>query len=119
MKRSHRAAVGIAAALSLCLAATAFAHPEQAGGGMEHGMRHGAMGSGGAGHMAGQQLMTPEERSALQEKMRNAQTPEERQKLAEATRAEMQRRAEEKGVASHQHRGPGAGIGPDSGMQSR
>jgi Spy/CpxP family protein refolding chaperone len=42
--------------------------------------------------------VTPEERSAFQEKMRNAKTPEERQKLAEANRAEMQKRAQEKGI---------------------
>jgi Spy/CpxP family protein refolding chaperone len=52
--------------------------------------------------------MTPEERTALQEKMRNAKTPEERQKLAQATRDEMQKRAKEKGVTpatteQHQH----------------
>ena len=70
---------------------------------MGPGMMHG----GFAGPMAGQQLMTPEERTALQEKMRNARTPEERQKLAEANRAEMQKRAKEKGITlpePHLHR---------------
>lgn len=102
MKRSHKFAVGILASLGLGFAVAAYAHPGGMGGGkgpgagMQHGMSggmgHGAMG-GGAGPMAG--LMTPEERTALQEKMRNAKTPEERQKLGEATRAEMQKRAQE------------------------
>jgi len=108
MKRSHKFAVGILASLGLGFAvAAAYAHPGGMGGGMgpgamggtQHemssGMGHGAMGGGAAGPMAGQQLMTPEERTALQEKMRNAKTPEERQKLGEATRAEMQKRAQE------------------------
>jgi TRAP-type C4-dicarboxylate transport system substrate-binding protein len=50
--------------------------------------------------------MTPEERQALREKMHNAATPEERQKLAETTRAEMQKRAKEKGITLPQHSGP-------------
>jgi hypothetical protein len=57
------------------------------------GMGHGAMGGGAAGPMAG--LMTPEERTALQEKMRNAKTPEERRKLGEAAHEEMQKRAKD------------------------
>lgn len=79
-------------------------------GGMQHGVQGGrgpgGMGHGQAGHGAGAQLMTPEERAALQEKMRNAKTPEERQKIAEATRTEMQRRATEKGVTLPEQRGP-------------
>jgi len=78
-------------------------------GGMQHGaqggMQHGGMG-GGAGHGAGQQLMTPEERTALQEKMRNAKTPEERQQIATATRTEMEKRAKEKGITLPEHSGP-------------
>jgi len=69
-------------------------------------MGHGAMGHGAAGMGAGHSLMTPEERTALQEKMRNAKTPEERQKLAQATRDEMQKRAKEKGTTLPQHGGP-------------
>ena len=98
MKRSHKAAAGIVAALSLGAAATAFA---QMGG-----MQHGTMGQGPAGMGAGHSLMTPEERTALQEKMHNAKTPEERQKLAQATRDEMQKRAKEKGITLPQHGGP-------------
>jgi len=68
------------------------------------------MGHGQAGHGAGAQLMTPEERATLQEKMRNA-TPEERQQIAEATRTEMQKRAREKGVTLPEPRGAQAGTG--------
>ena len=78
-------------------------------GGMQHGTQggtqHGGMG-GGAEHGAGQQLMTPEERTALQEKMRNAKTPEERQQIATATRTEMEKRAKEKGITLPEHSGP-------------
>ena len=122
MKPTYKFAAGVIASLGLGIAvATAYANPGQMGGGMEHGkggmqhgakggtqhgaqggmqhgtqggMQHGSMG-GGAQHGAGQQLMTPEERTALQEKMRNAKTPEERRKLGEANRAEMQKRAQE------------------------
>src|SRR3990170_8173608 len=93
MKRSHKVAAGVVAALSLGVAAAVFAHPGQMGGGMgpamKGGMGPGRMAGGPAGFAAGQQLMTPEERTAIQEKMRSAKTPEERQKLAEATRTEM------------------------------
>lgn len=86
-------------------------------GGMQHGaqggMQHGGMGSG-AQHGAGQQLMTPEERTALQEKMRNARTPEERQQIATATRAEMQKRATEKGITLPEGRGPNTGTAPQA-----
>jgi len=132
MKQSHKLAAGVIASLGLGLAiATAYAQPGQMGGGMGHemkgGMQHGAKGEmqhgakggmqhgtkggmqhggmGGAGHGAGQQLMTPEERTAMQEKMRSASTPEERQQIAAANRAEMQKRAQEKGVTLHEGRG--------------
>jgi hypothetical protein len=94
-------------------------------GGMQHGakdgMQHGAKGGtqhggmgGGAGHGAGQQLMTPEERTALQEKMRNAKTPEERQQIATATHAEMQKRAQEKGITLPEQHGPRFGTTPQA-----
>ena len=129
MKQSHKLAAGIIASLGLGVAvATAYAHPGQMGGGTEHGkggmqhgmkggMQHGAQGGhdsarghGGAGHGDGAQLMTPEERTALREKMRNAKTPEERQEIAQANRAEMQKRAQEKGVTLREHRGPRGGA---------
>jgi len=132
MKQSHKFAVGVVASLGLGIAvAAAYANPGQAGGGMgphtkgvqhsatggmQHGAKggtqHGAMGGGAAGHGTGQQLMTPEERTAVQEKMRNAATPEERQKLAEATRTEMQKRAQEKGITLPEGRAPRAGTAP-------
>jgi len=111
MKFSRKIAIGAAAALGLA-AGVVIAHPGQMGGGMgEHGpmggmghgpmagMQHGPMAGMGQGPMGGQQLLTPEERSAFQEKMRNAKTPEERQKIAEAQRTEMHKRAAERGVA--------------------
>jgi hypothetical protein len=106
MKRSHKFAVGILASLGLGFAvAAAYAHPggmgggtgPEAMGGMQHGMNggvgHGAMGGGTMGPTAG--LMKPEERAALQEKMRNAKTPEERRKIGEAAHADMHKRAQE------------------------
>src|SRR5688572_25135730 len=109
-RQSYKFAAGIVASLGLGIAvATAYAHPGQMGAGMEHGkgamqggMQHGTKegmqhGKGGeqhgarhgqdsarghgAGHGAGAGPMTPEERTALREKMRNA-TPEERQQIA-------------------------------------
>jgi hypothetical protein len=79
-------------------------------GGMGPGMM---MHGGFAGPAAAQQLMTPEEQRALIEKMQNAKTPEERQKLAEANRAEMEKRAREKGITLPQPHGPRAGFGPN------
>src|SRR5687768_3135232 len=127
MKRSHKTAAGIVAALSLGVAVAAFAQPGPMNDGngpgkaaMQHGkmggMQHGAMGGhGSAGTGGAHALMTPEERTALQAKMQNAKTPEERQKLAQATRQEMQKRAKEKGIALPEHRGPrGAAFGSDT-----
>ena len=85
-------------------------------GGMQHGAKGGSQhgGMGGAGHGAGQQLMTPEERTALQEKMHTAKTPEERQQIAAANRAEMQKRATEKGITLPEGRGPSTGTTPQA-----
>ena len=123
MKRSYKIAAGIVAVAGLGLAAASlYAHPG------EMGMGHGMMGGMGPGMMQhggfggpgiGQQLMTPEERSALQEKMRSAKTPEERQKLAEANRAEMEKRAKEKGITLPEHRGPHMGFGPNFGTPAQ
>ena len=119
MKQSHKFAAGVVASLGLGIAAAlAYAHPGQMGdgmgpqmkGGMQHGMKGGmgpgAMKGGPAGPAAAQELMTPEERTALQEQMRNAKTPEERQQIATATRTEMEKRAKEKGITLPEHRGP-------------
>ena len=131
MKQSYKFAIGVVASLGLGIAAAAaYAHPGQMGGGMgphmQDGMQHGAMagmqhgarggtgygpmGAGATGHGVGQQLMTPEERTALREKMRNAATPEERQSIAAENHAEMQKRATEKGITLPAHRGPHFGT---------
>jgi Spy/CpxP family protein refolding chaperone len=117
MKRSSKIAVGIVASLGLGLAvASAYAHPEHMGRGMGPGGMGGMKQGANCDHkMMGQQLMTSEERTTLREKMHSAATPEERQKLAEATRTEMQKRAKEKGITLPEHRGPGAGFGPNTG----
>ena len=126
MKRSRKLAVGVVAALGLGVAVAAvYAQPGPMGGGMgphmkggmQHGMKGGmgpGAGHGPAGQGAGHALMTPEERTAIQEKMRNAKTPEERQKLAEATRTEMQKRAKEKGITLPEGRGPRFGTTPQA-----
>jgi|GEM_PF-461385 len=81
-------------------------------GGPQHGMK-GAMQHGNQAPQAAQQLMTPEERTAMQDKMRSAKTPEERQQIATATRTEIQKRAAEKGITLPEQRGPhGQGMGP-------
>ena len=130
MKRSHKLATAVALSLGLGLAAGVYAQPGQMGGGMgpgmhggmQHGMKGGmgpgAMKGGPAGPAAAQQLMTPEERTALQEKMRNAKTPEERQQIAQATRAEMQKRAQEKGITLPEHRGPRGRMGTGPAAQA-
>lgn len=146
MKQSQKFAASVIASLGLGLAvAAAYAQPGQMGsgmgphmqGGMQHGamagMQHGAKGGaqhamaggrghggmsgGAAGHGAGPELMTQEERSAMIEKMHNAATPEERQKVIAENRAEMQKRAQEKGITLPEHRGPHAGFGPRSGTR--
>jgi len=141
MNSTRKWIIGIGATFSLGLAAAAVsAHPGQMGGGMQHGMRGGEQHGmqGGMGHgmqhgrhegkgphgvrqgerspQAAQQLMTPEERTALQEKMRSAKTPEERQQIATATRTEMEKRAKEKGITLPEHRGPRGrhGTGPNT-----
>lgn len=74
--------------------------------GDKHAKRGETKGHGEHGSKAAQSLATPEERSAMQEKMRAAKTPEERQQIASANRAEMQKRATEKGITMPEHRGP-------------
>jgi hypothetical protein len=71
--------------------------------GMEHGMK------GQRSEMS--KLMTSEERTEMRAKMHAAKTPEERQALRTSMRAEMQKRAQEKGITlpdgrdgdKHQH----------------
>lgn len=122
MNKSHKVVVGVIAAAGLGLAvASAYADPHGAStdtgphaqGGMQHGMKGamgpGAMGHGAAGQGAEHAGLTPEERTALQEKMRNAKTPEERQKIAGTMSSEMQKRVQAKDASHSEHRGPGAG----------
>ncbi len=133
MKRSYKVAAGMVASLGLGMAVLAHAHDGKMGEGIGHGamgagmdhgsmmqgmsggMAHGGMGHGGMGQgrMGGQQLMTPEERTAFREKMRNAATQEERQKLAETNRSELQKRAKEKGITLPEGPGPRAGSGAE------
>jgi len=72
-------------------------------------------GRGGQPRLYGAELMTPEERDAYIEKMRSAKTQEERRKLRDEHRAEMQKRAKEKGVTLPEPRGPGAGRSSGAG----
>jgi hypothetical protein len=127
MTRTSRIAIGFAAALAFS-AATALAHGGGwgMGHGMGYAMGQGCGGygpgagagefcpggprgqggwgggpgawGGGPGAVAGQQLFTAEERAAFRDKMRNAATADERRKLADAQRAEVQKRAAEKGI---------------------
>ena len=66
----------------------------------------------GTPRMYGYELMTPEERQAYIDKMRAAKTPEERTKLRDEHRAEMQKRAKEKGVTLSEPGGRGGPGGP-------
>lgn len=126
MTKLNKTAIAIALTLGVT---AAYAQPGQMRGNMEHGAQNGqhqgmqhdmkdrmhkgmnhdgnkhTKGHGEHGSKAAQSLATPEERSAMQEKMRAAKTPEERQQIASANRAEMQKRATEKGITTPEHRG--------------
>ena len=75
--------------------------------GQGHDMHNGM----GKGHgMKGQRsemskLMTPEERTEMRSKMQAAKTPEERQAIRTSMRAEIQKRAQEKGISVPAHPG--------------
>jgi hypothetical protein len=101
-------------------------------GSMGHGGKHGgqhaqrgegcdaAKGQTPRGPQTGQSLITPEERTAMREKMQNAKTPEERQQIAQANRAEIEKRAAEKGITLPEHRGhQGHGMGPNAAPATR
>lgn len=96
--------------------------------GGKHGAQHAQRGEGcdaaknqtPRGPQTGQSLITPEERSAMREKMQNAKSPEERQQIAQANRAEMEKRAAEKGITLPEHRGhQGHGMGPNAAPATR
>ena len=68
----------------------------------------------------GYQLMTPAERTAHRDKMRQAKTAEEREQIRAAHHAEMQIRAKQKGLTLPDmpaNRGPGSGPGGGAGRQ--
>jgi hypothetical protein len=121
-KKRRKAIIGVAVVAALGAAGLVLAHPGAGFGpggfgprfmqGMGPGMGPPMMRSGFAGPMAAQQLMTPAEQQAFIEKMLNAKTPEERQKLADANRAEMEKRAKEKGITLPAAHGPFGGMGP-------
>lgn len=132
MTRHLHTALGALATIGLALGASvAIAHSPGMGGGTEgrmgehgamagsmhagamHGAMHGSMHGGGG--MAGQELMSPQERDALREKMAAAKTSEERQALAAATRADMEKRAKERGAALPDPSGQRGGMGAQHG----
>ena len=141
MKSFNKTAAAIAISLALGVVAVAYAQPGQMHGKMEHGAQAGmqhdmkdrmkqgmnrdggkpanrgeAKGHGEHDSQAAQSLATPEERSAMHDRMRAAKTPEERQQIATSNHAEMQKRAAEKGITLPEHRGPqGRGTGPNAG----
>lgn len=69
-------------------------------------MRGHRMGAHAGGTKRGEPLMTTEEHQAFRAKMRDATTPEERQRVAQANRAEMKKRAKERGITQPEQRGP-------------
>ena len=69
-------------------------------------------------HVYGEEVMTPQERQAYIDKIRAAKTPEERTKLRDEHRAEMQKRAQEKGVTLQEPQRGGKGA-PRGGRQSK
>ncbi len=125
-KKWRKALIGVAVVAALGAAGLVVAHPGAGfgpggfgpgfmrgmGAGMGPGMGPAMMHGGFAGPAAARQLMTPEEQQVFIEKMQNATTPEERQKLAEANRAEMEKRAKEKGITLPEPHGPFGGMGP-------
>ncbi|MGF1547483.1 MAG: hypothetical protein ACFCUG_09155 [Thiotrichales bacterium] len=84
----------------------------------------GMVGTGLAGDATvyGRDLMTPQERNAFMQQMRQARTPEERQQLREQQHARMLERAQARGlnlpdqpVERGMRRGMGPGAGPGMG----
>ena len=110
MKTVNKIAMSIAAVLSLGMGITAVQAQQGSKGDMGH------MGSGmGPGMMRGpmmqnqmmgqnsdmkvmRELITPEERLSMMDKMMDAKTPQERQAIMISIHAEMEKRAKEKGI---------------------
>ena len=116
MKHYRKTALIAIASLGLAFATAAvFAESRPTGGtghmmGMQEQMSA-SMHDRSFGDSARDQLMTPQERESLRENMRSAKTPQERQALAATTRAEMEKRAKEKGITLPAHGSSHAGMG--------
>jgi len=87
---------------------TSTPHPRRGDAGVPSRGHGAASGDREARRKVMEQLTTPEERSAMREKMTNA-SPEQRKELASGFRADIQARAKERGIAlpagnEHQHR---------------
>ena len=121
MKHYRKPALIAIASLGLALATAAvFAESGPMGGtghmtGMQEKMSA-SMHDRSSGQTAGEQLMTAQEREALREKMQGANTPQKRQALAASTRAEREKRAQEKGITLPAHGSSHAGMGGMAGM---
>ena len=85
---------------------------------MNRGKGRPGAGRGEKGLRGGRALLTPEERTAFREKMRGAKTPEERQQIAMATRAEVEKRAKEKGITLPERGGMRGERGGRNGRNS-
>ena len=96
------------------------AGPQGAQTGERHRMHRGKgrPGAGRGGLRGGRALLTPEERTAFREKMRGAKTREERQQIAMATRAEVEKRAKEKGITLPERGGMRGERGGRNGRNS-
>jgi len=103
MKTTTIKIIGVIALIGAAIAAPVLAQPGPGmGGGMGMGMQNGGpgagrMGPGGPG-MAGVNLMTSEERTAFQVKMRAVKTYDECKLVQDGQRTAMQVRAKEKGI---------------------
>ncbi len=90
MNKSTKIFLALLTTAGLGITAVATAHEMGNGMGMGAGM---GMSMGKGQHaMGGMSGMSEQERTAMQEKMRNAKTPEERQQLMAANQADMQKR---------------------------
>ncbi len=76
---------------------------------------HGHSGFGEGRHGKGeraQQMLTPEERQQVRDRMHTAKTPEERAEIRKQTRATMEQRAKEKGITLPTEKDRGRRDGP-------
>lgn len=87
------------------------------------GQEQGSVQGANATQVYGWQLMTPAERAAFQQQMRNAKSDQEREALRLQHHEQMKKRAAEQGVSLPDAplrqggaMGPGSGMGPGTGM---